>query len=48
MNTTYYMSFEIEDGERKEFIVDHSIYNTLLEETKGTLSFKGTKFISFE
>ena len=48
MNTTYYVSFEIEDGERKEFIVDHSIYNTLLEETKGTLSFKGTKFISFE
>ena len=47
MNTTYYVSFEIEDGERKEFIVDHSIYNTLLEETKGTLSFKGTKFISF-
>lgn len=46
MNTTYYVSFEIEDGERKEFIVDHSIYNTLLEETKGTLSFKGTKFIS--
>ena len=30
MNTTYYVSFEIEDGERKEFIVDHSIYNTLL------------------
>ena len=48
MNTTYYVSFEFEDGERKEFIVDHSIYNTLLEETKGTLSFKGTKFISFE
>ena len=48
MDTTYYVSFEIESGDRREFIVDGSKYNILSEENEGKLSFKGTKFISFE
>lgn len=48
MDTTYYVSFEIESGDTREFIVDWSKYNILSEGTEGNLSFKGTKFISFE
>ncbi len=47
MNTTYYMSFEIEDGERKEFIVDHSIYNTLLERNERDTVIQGNKIYIF-
>lgn len=48
MDTTYYVCFEIENGDTREFIVDWSKYNILSEGTEGNLSFKGTKFISFE
>ncbi len=47
-NTVRYVTFETENGDRSEFSVDSYEYDSLSEGDTGRLSFKGTKFISFE
>jgi Protein of unknown function (DUF2500). len=48
VDTTYYITFEIEDGNRIEFCVPDSKYGLLVEGDKGLLSFKGTRYKGFE
>jgi hypothetical protein len=46
--TTYYCTFELEGGERREFRVGGREYGLLAEGDRGTLSYQGTRFISFD
>lgn len=45
--TLYYLTFEFEDGKRKEFKVKNKIYGILIEGDKGILKYQGSQFISF-
>ena len=47
-NTTYYVTFEVQSGDRMEFTVDGKEYGMLVEKDLGLLSFQGTRYISFE
>ena len=44
-NTTYYATFEVESGDRMEFRISGP---KLREGDTGTLSFQGTRFLSFD
>ena len=46
--TTYYVTFEVQSGDRMELIVDGKEYGMLVEKDLGLLSFQGTRYISFE
>ncbi|PEJ59536.1 hypothetical protein CN692_04920 [Bacillus sp. AFS002410] len=46
--THYYVTLEIESGDRIEFQVDGFIYGQLVEKDSGKLTFQGTRFIKFE
>lgn len=46
--TNYYLAFELENGERKEFRVKSSAYALSAEGDKGELSFKGSRFLDFK
>lgn len=46
--TTYYITFEFQDKERKEFKVKGKQYGLLSENDTGTLTYQGTRFIEFE
>ena len=46
--TTYYITFEVESGDRMEFHVTGEEYGLLLEGDKGRLSFQGTRYLGFE
>lgn len=46
--TRYYVTFQIEGGEQMEFSVSGAEYGTLAEGDGGTLSFQGTRYLSFE
>ena len=46
--TTYYVTFEVQSGDRMELIVDGEEYGMLVEKDLGLLSFQGTRYISFE
>ncbi len=43
----YYVAFDLEDGNRKEFKVSSNQYKELMERETGTLTFQGTQFIEF-
>lgn len=45
--TTYYVTFEVPSGDRMEFLVSDYEYGMLVEGDKGTLTFQGTRYISF-
>ena len=45
--TTYYITFQFSNGERKEFWVSANDYGLIAENDKGKLKFQGTRFISF-
>lgn len=45
--TTYYVTFEVESGDRMEFIVPPSEYGYIAEGDHGRLTFQGTRFLSF-
>ena len=45
---TYYVTFEVQSGDRLEFDVDGKEYGMLVEQDLGLLSFKGTRYMSFE
>jgi len=47
-HTTYYVTFEVQSGDRMELRVDGNEYGMLVEEDLGLLSFQGTRYISFE
>lgn len=47
-HTTYYVTFEVQSGDRMEFSVQGEEYGMLVEQDLGLLSFQGTRYISFE
>lgn len=46
-STRYYVTFELMNGERMELYIPKNEVGMLVEGDKGTLSFQGTRFISF-
>ena len=47
-STTYYVTFQVESGDRMEFHVSGSEYGMLAEGDSGRLTFQGTRYLSFE
>jgi len=47
-STFYFVTFEIEGGERIEFPVAGKVYGTLLERDRGQLSYQGTRYKGFD
>lgn len=47
-STRYYVTFQVESGDRMEFSVSGSEYALLAEGDSGKLSFQGTRYLSFE
>lgn len=47
-DTTYYVTFEVESGDRIEFSVSGKEYGMLAEGDSGRLTFQGTRYLSFE
>lgn len=45
--TTYYLTFEVESGDRMEFVVSGEEYGMCAEGDEGMLRFQGTRFYSF-
>jgi hypothetical protein len=46
-HTTYFVTFEVESGDRIEFLVDGSEYGVLADNDIGKLTFQGTRFLGF-
>lgn len=47
-STWYYVTFQVDSGDRMEFSVTGSEYGMLAEGDTGRLSFQGTRYLSFE
>ena len=47
-STTYYVTFQVESGDRMEFHVSGNEYGLLVERDYGKLSFQGTRYLGFE
>ena len=47
-STTYYVTFQVDSGDRMELIVGGREYGILVEGDKGKLSFQGTRYLGFE
>lgn len=47
-STSYYVTFQVESGDRMEFPVSGREYGMLAEGDRGKLSFQGTRYLSFE
>ena len=47
-STTYYVTFQVESGDRMEFHVSGLEYGMLAEGDTGKLTFQGTRYLSFE
>lgn len=47
-STNYYVTFQVESGDRIEFSVKGSEYGMLAEGDTGKLSFQGTRYLCFE
>ena len=47
-STTYYVTFEVESGDRMELRLSGSEYGLLIEGDRGKLSFQGTRYLGFE
>lgn len=47
-STSYYVTFQVESGDRMELKVDGSEYGMLVEGDHGKLSFQGTRYLGFE
>ena len=47
-STTYYVTFEVESGDRMELRLVGQEYGLLVEGDKGKLSFQGTRYLGFE
>lgn len=46
--TTYYVTFEVESGDRLEFSVEDNEYGLLVEGDMGRLTFQGTRYLGFK
>jgi hypothetical protein len=46
--TDYYLTFEVESGDRMEFEVEGEEYGLLAEGDRGILNFQGTRYLGFE
>lgn len=46
--TRYFVTFQVESGDRMELIVDGPDYGMLVEGDIGKLSFQGTRYLGFE
>ncbi len=46
-NTRYFVTFQVESGDRMELQVDGPDFGMLVEGDKGQLSFQGTRFLGF-
>ena len=44
----YYVTFEVDSGDRIEFSMSGSEYGMLIEGDAGTLNFQGTRYLGFE
>lgn len=47
-STTYYVTFQVESGDRLEFRVDSREYGMIAEGDVGKLTFQGTRYLGFE
>ena len=47
-STTYYVTFQVESGDRMELHVSGSEYWMLVEGDAGDLTFQGTRYLGFE
>lgn len=47
-STSYYVTFEVESGDRMELTMSGSEYGMLVEGDRGKLSFQGTRYLGFE
>lgn len=47
-STTYYVTFQVDSGDRIEFAVTGQEYGMMAEGDQGRLNFQGTRFLSFE
>ena len=47
-STTYYVTFEVESGDRMELHLSGQEYGLLVEGDRGNLSFQGTRYLGFE
>lgn len=47
-HTTYYVTFQVNSGDRMEFEVDGNEYGILAEGDIGKLHFQGTRYLGFE
>ena len=47
-STSYYVTFQVESGDRMEFAVGGQEYGLLIEGDRGTLTFQGSRYLGFE
>ena len=47
-STTYYVTFQVDSGDRMEFHVSGQEYGLLIEGDRGNLSFQGTRYLGFD
>ena len=47
-STTYYVTFQVESGDRMEFHVAGQEFGMLIEGDRGNLTFQGTRYLGFE
>lgn len=47
-STSYYVTFQVESGDRMEFAVSGADYGKVAEGDRGKLSFQGTRYLGFE
>ena len=47
-STTFYVTFQVESGDRMEFHISGQEYGLLIEGDHGNLSFQGTRYLGFE
>ena len=47
-STTYYVTFQVESGDRMELNLEGSEYGLLIEGDRGNLTFQGTRYLGFE
>lgn len=47
-STAYYVTFQVESGDRMEFCVTGQEYGLLTEGDEGRLSFQGTRYLDFQ
>lgn len=46
--TSYYVTFQVESGDRMELLMPGSEYGMIAEGDEGKLTFQGTRFLGFE